>query len=139
MQPVPGDLNPGLTVMVQYFYKRRILHLDGNWKTHVEVKELIERAAPDCEVVTVTGDTNAIQLLESEPFDLVIVDPWAAEKAGFEVCGHLLVNHPYIPVFFYSRRETIEDPTLDRAPGAHVFFLEHENDKLLRAVATALE
>ena len=125
--------------MAQFSHRRRILHLDGDWKAHAEVKELIDSVAPDCEVVTVTGDTNAIQLLESEPFDLVIVDPWATEKAGFEVCGHLLATHPQIPVFFYSRLETMKDRTHPGAPGGHVFFLEHENTNLLRAVTNALE
>ena len=125
--------------MPQFSHRRRILHLDGDWQAHAEVKELIDSVAPDCEVITVTGDANAIQLLEDEQFDLVIVDPWATEKAGFEVCGHLLATHPQIPVFFYSRREIMNDHTQAGAPGGHVFFLEHDNKNLLRAVANALE
>lgn len=77
-------------------------------------------------------------MLEKEPFDLVIVDPWASEVTGFNVCRYLSANKPDVPVFFYAQRKTMNDKTFAEAAGAAAFFLADDHHKLVEAMSTVL-
>lgn len=124
--------------MSHHFYQRRVLHIDGQWKTHDLVKDLVEKACPDCELVTTENGTEALKLIQSEPFDLVIVDPWATEVNGFKICRYLSENKPDIPVFFYAQRALMNDRKFAEAAGATAFFLRDNNEELVEAMAAAL-
>ena len=124
--------------MSHHSYQRRVLHIDGQWKTHDLVKELVDKACPDCELVTVESGTEALKLITSDPFDLVIVDPWASEINGFKICRYLSANKPDIPVFFYAQQSLMNDRKFAEAAGAAAFFLRDNNDQLVEAMAAAL-
>jgi CheY-like chemotaxis protein len=119
-------------------YQRRILHVDGQWKTHSIVKDLVDKACPDCELITVESGIEALRRAQTEPFDLVIVDPWASEVNGFEICRYLAANKPDIPVFFYAQQKLMNDRKFAEAAGAAAFFLRDNNDELIKALESAL-
>jgi len=119
-------------------YQKRVLHVDGQWKTHAIVKDLVDRACPDCELITVESGTEALRRAKTEPFDLVIVDPWASEVTGFEICRYLAANKPNIPVFFYAQQKLMNDRKFAEAAGAAAFFLRDNNDQLVEALESAL-
>lgn len=119
-------------------YQKRVLHVDGLWKTHALVKDLLDRACPECESITVESGTEALIRAKTEPFDLVIVDPWASEVTGFEICRYLAAHKPDIPVFFYAQKKLMNDRKFAEAAGAAAFFLRDNNDQLVEALESAL-
>jgi CheY-like chemotaxis protein len=129
---------PPSSSLLSQAYQRRILHLDGTWKTHELIRGLVEKACPDCELVTVENGTEALRLIDTEPFDLVIVDPWANEVNGFAVCRHAAAHKPGLPVFFYAQQKLMNDKKFAEAAGAAAFFLDGNFDEFVEAMKLRL-
>ncbi|HEX6280316.1 MAG TPA: response regulator [Pyrinomonadaceae bacterium] len=119
-------------------YQRRILHLDGHWDTEDRIRELVEMARLNCELVTAKNGADALKLIQAEPFDLVIVDPWASEVTGFKICRYIAANKPAIPVFFYAQEALMNDRKFAEASGAAAFFLADDHEGLVSAMTDAL-
>ena len=122
-----------------YRYQRRILHLDGQWDTSDRIKELISKACPRADVLRTASGVEALAIIKAEPLDLVIVDPWATELNGFEICKYVAEHKPYIPVFVYAQRALMSDRTLAETAGAAAFFQADDHDALIEAMTTVLE
>ncbi len=63
--------SPSSSVMNQLSstsYQRRVLHLDGLWKTHDRVKDLAEQACPGCEVVSCR---NGLRIINVDQFGAI--------------------------------------------------------------------
>lgn len=78
----------------------RILYVEDNSDT-LELVSLVLRQN-DFEVVTVANPEEAIQLAQTERFDLYILDNWMEGMSGVELCTRLRKFDSATPILFFS-------------------------------------
>lgn len=80
----------------------RILFVDDNEDTCELVKYLLTRADNEYAVTTVSTAQNAVNFIESEAFDLYILDYRLPEISGAELCRKIRYRDSKTPVLFFS-------------------------------------
>jgi DNA-binding response OmpR family regulator len=98
-------------------------------------------AAPDVEVVEATSGPEVVDMVLSEPPDLVIVDLQMGNMGGMAVCLDLRLNEsyldvPHVPVLMLLDRRP--DVFLARRSGAEGWLVKPLDPRRLRRAARAL-
>ncbi len=70
------------------------------------------------EAATATTGTEAVQQIESEPFDLVVLDVMLPDMDGTDVCRRLRATGSGVPVLFLTARDATEDKVAGLTAGA---------------------
>lgn len=78
----------------------RILYVEDNSDTRDLVSLVLHQN--DFEVVTVANPREAIQLAQSENFNLYILDNWMEGMSGIELCSRLREFDSATPILFFS-------------------------------------
>jgi len=116
----------------------RIIAIDDYKATLESLSVLLE--ANDYEVVTADNGISGLKLLNSQDFDLVLLDVKMPGMDGFEVIEKLKREKPEIPVIIMSAHDSAN--TALRAAGMGAFdFLEKplDTDRLLITIRNGLE
>ena len=79
---------------------KRILLVEDDPGARASIKLLL--AIDRHEVVEATGGAEALELLQSQPFDLVILDYFMPGMRGNEVALRIKVMAPYLPILMIS-------------------------------------
>ena len=66
----------------------------------------------------VTDGKQAVEIVHSEKFDLIILDIMLPYMDGFEVAGQIRLNHPKIPILMLTARTRVEDKIKGLESGA---------------------
>ncbi|UIR54738.1 response regulator [Sphingobacterium sp. SRCM116780] len=107
-------------------------------------QELLEFIADDlCEyyhVQTTNNGIEALQLLESETFDLIISDIMMPEMDGYELCQRIKENIAYshIPVILLTAKNSIESKIQGLEFGADAYIEKPFSPAFLQAQITSL-
>lgn len=80
--------------------KCRILYVDDHEDTSFMLTHLLGQS--DYEVVTASSMAAALLLIESEKFDLYVLDKRLPDGSGLDLCRMLNEVTPDVPVIFYS-------------------------------------
>ena len=80
----------------------------------------------DFDLVTAAAGDEALQLLEEQNFDLVLLDVMMPRISGYEVCRALRETHPMeeLPVLFLTARNQIHDVVTGLSLGANDFLVK---------------
>lgn len=86
------------------------------------------------EVTSAFTGKEALQKIESEHFDLIILDVMLPELDGITVCETTRINHPDVPILILSARNSGSDRVLGLKKGADDYLTKpfHLEELLLR-------
>src|SRR5687768_7838505 len=78
----------------------RVLYVDHHDDSREMLCTLL--AISQIDVTAVASAKNAVSLMESERFDMYLLESWLPVTDGFELCRILRERHPETPVVFFS-------------------------------------
>jgi CheY-like chemotaxis protein len=105
------------------FPKARILCTEDDPDTRALVKYVLR--GEGYEVITVEHGAEALQLAQSQSFDLFLVDSWLPGMSGDELTQKIREFNSTTPVMFYSGAAQDSDKESARASGAQVIWSSH--------------
>ena len=112
--------------------KRRILCVDDDEDTCFMLTHLLGRE--NYEVTTTKTVSDALQLAQSESFNLYILDEWFPREAGLGLCRKIREFDPHTPIIFYSGAAFDSDKEEALYAGAQAFVAKPYVDELIEAV-----
>jgi two-component system, OmpR family, alkaline phosphatase synthesis response regulator PhoP len=86
------------------------------------------------EVATAGSAGDALELAESKPFDLFILDVWLPDENGNSLCRRLRALDPYTPVIIYSGAVSDTDQQAAQQAEADAFVGKPDIKPLLETV-----
>jgi DNA-binding response OmpR family regulator len=116
-------------------HKKQILCVEDDDETCLLIKNLL--GLINCEVTTVQSVKEALQKIESEKFDLYLLDNWLPGGSGVELCRRIRDGDAETPIVFYSGAAYDTDKKEAMAAGAQVYLVKPADISLL--VATIRE
>lgn len=118
--------------------KKKILHMDNEEDTLSSVKTILEKEG--FEVTSVTRGQKAIDLIEGNGFDLVLLDIMMPDLSGWDVFTRLMKTAPNIKVIFLSVLEisTERKKQLSKHGVADYILKPFDRADLVRRVKAAL-
>jgi two-component system nitrate/nitrite response regulator NarL len=99
---------------------------------HADTCELLRFLLSDYQVTTVSTLAEALQVAQSEPVDLYLLDWWLPDGTGLELCQQIHAFAPHTPVLFCSAntREAAVPQAL--AAGARAYLSKPCDPEVLR-------
>jgi len=87
------------------------------------------------ETMAVGTAAQALSLIQTERFDLYLLDGWLSDLDGFELCRRLRALDPHTPILFYSGAAYDADKQRGLEAGANAYVIKPDVDGLLQSVA----
>lgn len=87
--------------------------------------------------ITVDGVANAQQalsLVQTERFDLYLLDSWLPDVDGFELCRRLRAYDPQVPILFFSGAAYDADRNRGIAAGADAYVVKPDIEGMIDSV-----
>ena len=112
--------------------KRRILCVDDDEDTCSMLDSLLKQE--NYEVRTAKSVSEALQIAQSESFNLYILDAWFPIEAGLSLCRKIREFDPHTPIIFYSGAAFDSDRQEALYAGAQAFVAKPYVDELLEAI-----
>ena len=92
----------------------------------------------DVEVKAVGDAIQALGLIESECFDLYLLDAWLPDIDGFELCRRLRLVDPFKPILFFSGAASETDKEKGIQAGATGYVVKPDVGGLLESITQFL-
>jgi CheY-like chemotaxis protein len=116
--------------------KCRILCVDDHEDTSEMLQLLLSHE--DYEVVTAVTGAEALQLAQSQNFDLYVLDKHLPDGSGLELCRKLGQVTPEVPCMFYTGDAYEIHRQQAMAAGAHGYVAKPDIDGLIDSVRKLL-
>ena len=126
---MPGNgLKPQMHTMPKY----KILVVDDN-AANADV--LVDTFSREYEVSVAMDGESALEIVESNPPHLILLDILMPEMGGYEVCRRLKANlsHRKIPVIFLTEKDEVENETKGLGLGAVDYISKPINIPIVKA------
>lgn len=110
----------------------RVLCVDHNQDSRDAVGLLLSFSG-----ITVDGVANAQQalsLVQTERFDLYLLDSWLPDVDGFELCRRLRAYDPQVPILFFSGAAYDADRNRGIAAGADAYVVKPDIEGMIDSV-----
>lgn len=114
--------------------KKRILCVEDDKDTC----ELLNILFADYEVVFAENLSEAFALLETEHFDLYVLDNWLPDGSGIEVCRKIHELKPAVPIIFTSAVGQKDEIKKALEAGAREYILKPYEPETLKKVVKDL-
>lgn len=113
----------------------RILYIDDNKDSRELVRMLFDYSDLNYEITSVESAENAISLMESQVFDLYIIDYALPVMSGTELCRYIRGNDSKTPILFFSAMARPADCAEGIAAGANEYLVKpNDLDRLTKTV-----
>jgi DNA-binding response OmpR family regulator len=86
------------------------------------------------EAKAVGSASQALSLIQTERFDLYLLDAWLPEVDGFELCRRMRVLDPYTPILFFSGAAYEADKKRGIEAGADDYVIKPDVDALVGSI-----
>ena len=116
--------------------KRRILCVEDDEDTCSMLDNLLRQE--NYEVKTANSVSEALQIAQSESFNLYILDSWFPKGAGLSLCRNIREFDPHTPIIFYSGAAFDSDREEALYAGAQAFVAKPYVDELLKTIHSLL-
>lgn len=118
--------------------KERILIVDDEKNIVASLKGILSDEG--YEIITTGDGLDALEIIHSDPPDLVLLDIWLPGIDGIEVLKTVRTYHPEIEVLIMSGHGTIDTAVKATKLGAHDFFEKPFSiDQLIQSIEQALK
>ena len=110
----------------------RVLSVDDDEDSRAMLVTLLRLAFIDAKAVP--SAAQALSLVQTEHFDLVMLDAWLPEIDGFELCRRMRAFDPHIPIIFFSGAAYDTDKKKGIEAGADDYVSKPDISQLMRSV-----
>ena len=110
-------------------HKKQILCVEDDDETCLLIANLL--GLINCDVTTVQSVKEALEKIESEKFDLYLLDNWLPGGSGVELCRRIRDGDAETPIVFYSGAAYETDKQEAMAAGAQVYLVKPADISLL--------
>jgi len=110
----------------------RVLSIDDDEDSRAMLVTLLRLAFIDAQAVP--SAAQALSLVQTEHFDLVMLDAWLPEIDGFELCRRMRAFDPHIPIIFFSGAAYDTDKKKGIEAGADDYVSKPDISQLMRSV-----
>jgi len=110
-------------------HKKRILCVEDDDETCALITELLDLI--NCEVTTAQSAGEALKKIESEKFDLYLLDNWLPGGSGIDLCRRIRETDKVTPIVFYSGAAYETDKQEGLAAGAQAYLVKPADISLL--------
>ncbi|MFA6179704.1 MAG: EAL domain-containing protein [Candidatus Methylopumilus sp.] len=118
-------------------YQERLLIIDDDFNLAESLRELTELVGYHVQVRN--SGPSGIRLLETETFDLVLLDLVMPGMSGHEVMDYLLARYPKMPIIVVTATGTINEAVRALRKGIYDFVRKpYQPEELLRTIENAL-
>jgi DNA-binding response OmpR family regulator len=114
-------------------HRLRVLYVDSDPDCCLMMINLL--APSNVDIVTVADATQALELIQTERFDLYLLEAWLPGVDGFELCSQVRDQDPSTPILFFSAAGYEMDKKRAFQAGANEYFTKPDIDGLLGHVA----
>ena len=110
----------------------RVLYVDD----HDDSREMLATllAMLQIDVTAVATAQNAVLLMQSEPFDLCLLESWLPDTDAFELCRRIRKLRPKTPVVFFSGAAFDIDQKRGLEAGASAYVCKPDLEGLLGSI-----
>ena len=110
----------------------RVLYVDD----HDDSREMLPTllALSQIDVTAVASARKAVSLMESERFDMYLLESRLPETDGFELCRLIRERHPKTPVVFFSGAALEADQKRGIEAGACAYVCKPDLDSLMGSI-----
>jgi two-component system alkaline phosphatase synthesis response regulator PhoP len=118
---------------------KRILIVDDDEMVRIAVNELLKQEGYD--VHSASGGKEALEKLEQESYDLMMLDIIMPEMDGIELCKKIrgIERHADTPIIFLTAKSHEKDRAQGLEAGANLFLSKPLSpDKLLKTILDTL-
>ena len=112
--------------------KTRVLCVDDDEDSRVMLTTLLKYAL--IEAKAVGNATQALSLIETERFDLYLLDAWLPGVDGYELCRRMRVVDPHTPIIFFSGAAFESDKKRGIEAGADDYVIKPDVDALVGSI-----
>ena len=110
----------------------RVLYVDDDEDSREMLIELLRLKF--IEAKTVGTAAQAMSSIQTERFDLYLLDAWLPEIDGFELCRRMRAVDPHTPILFYSGAAYEADRQRGIEAGANAYLVKPEINGLLETI-----
>jgi DNA-binding response OmpR family regulator len=117
---------------------RRVLCVEDDEETCKMLSGLL--GLINCETITATTATEALQKIAAERFDLYLLDNWLPGGSGVELCRKIRETDSSTPIVFYSGAALPSEREEALVAGAQAYLIKpHDVATLVETVKNFLE
>jgi DNA-binding response OmpR family regulator len=102
----------------------RILIVEDDADSCELISHLLRNANNNYQVFSVQTAEKALSLINSQPFDLYVLDYWLPKMTGVELCSHIRISDSKTPVIFFSGMARLTDMNLAISAGANEYLVK---------------
>lgn len=110
-------------------HRKRILCVEDDEETCLLISNLL--GLINCAVTTVQSVGEALKLIESEKFDLYLLDNWLPGGSGVQLCRKIRETDTETPIVFYSGAAYDADKREALSAGAQLYLVKPADISLL--------
>jgi two-component system OmpR family response regulator len=110
----------------------RVLCVDDDEDSRVMLITLLRQALIEAKAVGTAA--QALSLVQTEPFDLYLLDSWLPGLDGFELCRRMRAFDPHTPILFFSGAACEADKKRGIEAGANAYLVKPDVDGLVGSI-----
>ena len=110
----------------------RVLCVDDDEDSRVMLITLLRHALIEAKAVGTAA--QALSLIQSERFDLYLLDAWLPGLDGFELCRRMRAFDPDTPILFFSGAAYETDKKRGIEAGANAYLIKPDVDSLVGSI-----
>ena len=110
----------------------RVLCVDDDEDSRAMLTILLRGALIDAK--TVGTAVQALSSIQTERFDLYLLDAWLPEIDGFELCRRMRASDRQTPILFFSGAAHETDRKRGLDAGANAYVIKPEIDSLIQTI-----
>lgn len=111
----------------------RVLYVDDDENAREMLQMLLELR--NIETKAVGTAKEALKSIQTEHFDLYLLDAWLPDLDGFELCRQMRCYDSHTPILFYSGACCEADKKMGREAGANAYVFKPDIRRLLGSIA----
>ncbi len=110
----------------------RVLCIDDDEDSRVMLTTLLRLALIEAKAVGTAA--QALSSIQTEPFDLYLLDARLPDLDGFELCRRMRAFDPHTPILFFSGAAYADDKKRGIEAGADAYVIKPDLDGLLASI-----
>ena len=110
----------------------RVLYVDDDEDSREMLRMLLEFRNIETKAVGSAGE--ALTSIQTEHFDLYLLDAWLPDLDGFQLCRQMRSYDSHTPILFFSGAACEADKKMGREAGANAYVIKPDISHLLGSI-----